>query len=229
MDAARGAPVGCNLEIRNPFSMAKIFDKCKLCRRAGEKLFLKGDRCLSPKCAMVRKPYAPGMHGKGVSRGGSEFGKQLAMKQKIKRIYGVLEKQFRNHFEEVRHKQGVVGDLLIARLETRLDNVVYRLGFAPSRALARQLVSHKFFSVNGKRLDIPSAMVKVGDIVKISDLKKEKTYLKNILEQLKNKKDVPAWLELNAAKLEGKIVSLPRREDVGINVDPQMVVEFYSK
>lgn len=209
--------------------MARVFDKCTLCRRAGEKLFLKGDRCLTPKCAIVRKPYAPGMHGKSVSRGASEFGKQLAMKQKIKRIYGVMEKQFRHHFEEAEKKSGVTGDLLISRLEMRLDNVVYRLGFASSRALARQLVSHKFFMVNGKSLNVPSAAVKVGDIIRFSSNKQEKTYLKNQIETLRNKKDVPSWLELDAEKLEGKILGSPRREDVGINVDPQMVVEFYSK
>lgn len=209
--------------------MARVLDKCVLCRRAGEKLFLKGDRCLSPKCAMVRKPYAPGMHGKNVGRGQSEFGKQLAMKQKIKRIYGVMEKQFRRHFDEVRNKPGVTGDLLIARLETRLDNVVYRLGFAPSRALARQLVTHGFFLVDGKALDIPSALVKQGSVVSIAPSKKDRTYLKNQTEQIRNRKDIPAWLELNAEKLEGKVIAAPRRENVGVNVDPQMVVEFYSK
>lgn len=209
--------------------MARVFDKCVLCRRAGEKLFLKGDRCLTPKCAMVRKPYAPGVHGKSVSRGGSEFGRQLAMKQKIKRIYGVMEKQFRNHFEEVERKSGVTGDLLVSRLEMRLDNVVYRLGFAASRALARQLVTHGFFTVNGKALDIPSAAVRIGDIVAVSSGKREKTYLKDRSEWIRNKKDVPAWLELDTEKLTGKVLSLPKREDVGINIDPQMVVEFYSK
>lgn len=209
--------------------MARIQDKCRLCRRAGEKLFLKGDRCLGPKCAVVRKPYAPGAHGKSISRSLSEYGKQLAMKQKIKRIYGVMERQFRKHFEEIQHKSGITGDLLLIRLETRLDNVVYRLGFAPSRALARQLVSHKMFSVNGIMLNVPSAKVKVGDVVAVRALKKEKTYMKNQIETLKNKKDVPTWLDLDASKLEGKVVALPTRESVGINVDPQIVVEYYSK
>ena len=209
--------------------MARILDKCKLCRRAGEKLFLKGDRCISPKCAMVRKPSVPGVHGKRVSRGLSEFGRQLAMKQKIKRIYGVMEKQFRHHFEEAAKRSGVTGDLLMGRLEMRLDNAVYRLGFAPSRALARQLVSHGSFSVNGRALDVPSAEVSVGDVIAVAATKKDKTYFKNQLEILKNKKDVPTWLELDAQKLAGKVVSLPKRDDVGIGVDPQMVVEFYSK
>lgn len=209
--------------------MAKNFDKCKLCRRAGEKLFLKGDRCASPKCAMVRKPQIPGVHGKRISRGLSEFGRQLAMKQKIKRIYGVMEKQFRHHFEEAAKRPGVTGDLLMTRLEMRLDNAVHRLGFAPSRALARQLVSHKAFMVNGHVLNIPSAEVKVGDVITVAPTKKDKTYFKEQLEVLKNNKSIPTWLELDADKLSGKIVSLPKREDVGIGVDPQMVVEFYSK
>jgi len=178
---------------------------------------------------MVRKPNVPGVHGKRVSRGASEFGRQLAMKQKIKRIYGVMEKQFRHHFEEVSGKAGITGDLLMTRLEMRLDNVVYRLGFTPSRALARQLVSHKAFLVNGKSLNIPSACVKVGDVITVSSTKKEKTYFVNQLEILKQKQGIPAWLELEAEKLSGKVLALPKKEDVGISVDPQMVVEFYSK
>lgn len=210
--------------------MAKNLDsKCKLCRRAGEKLFLKGDRCLSPKCAMVRRPYAPGVHGQNPSRGRSEFGRQLSMKQKIKRLYGVLERQFRHHFEESKLRQGATGDLLLQRLECRLDNVVYRLGFASSRTAARQLVGHKFFTVNGKRMNIPSYEMKVGDVVTLKTSKEEKTLTKNRIELLKNKKDVPHWLSLDADKLEGKILALPSREDVGISVDAQMVVEYYSK
>jgi len=203
--------------------------KCKKCRRAGEKLFLKGDRCNTPKCAMVRKAYPPGMHGKNISQGKSEYGKQLAMKQKIKRIYGIMERQFRKHFEEVRHKTGVTGDLLIARLEMRLDNVVYRLGFASSRSLARQLVNHGAFRVNGKKVDIPSYEVKVGDTISLSETKKDKNYFKNQLMLLKNKKGIPSWLQFDAGKMEGKIVAVPRREEAGVNIDPQLVVEYYSR
>src|SRR3989344_1124480 len=210
--------------------MARNLDsKCKLCRRAGEKLFLKGDRCLSPKCAMTRRPYAPGMHGKTPSRGGSEFGRQLAMKQKIKRLYGVFERQFRHHFEEASKLPGITGDQLLSRLERRLDNAVYRLGFAASRAQARQLVSHKMFEVNGKRLNVPSAEVNVGDVISLKASKQGKMYFKNLEETLKNKKDVPHWLELDADKGIGKIVALPTGDDIGVNVDPQMVVEYYSK
>ncbi|MGB3072949.1 MAG: 30S ribosomal protein S4 [Candidatus Moraniibacteriota bacterium] len=206
-----------------------IDSKCKLCRRAGEKLFLKGDRCLSPKCTMVRRPYAPGVHGQNPSRGRSEFGRQLSMKQKIKRLYGVMERQFRHHFEESKLRQGATGDLLLQRLECRLDNAVYRLGFAPSRIAARQLVGHKFFTVNGKRMNIPSYEVKIGDEIVLKASKENKIITKNRVEVLKNKNDVPHWLALDAEKLTGKVLALPSRGDVGISVDAQMVVEYYSK
>ncbi|HMN19630.1 MAG TPA: 30S ribosomal protein S4 [Candidatus Moranbacteria bacterium] len=203
--------------------------KCKKCRRAGEKLFLKGDRCASPKCAMVRRPYAPGAHGKSMSRSQSEYGKQLAMKQRIKRIYGVLERQFRKHFEDVRNKPGVIGDLLIARLEMRLDNVVRRMGYASSPSLARQMVSHGMFTVNGKRMTIPSCEVKVGDVIAPNPLKKDGPLFTNQAQILKNKKDFPSWIQFDAEALSGKVVAKPSRADVGVKVDPQMVVEFYSR
>jgi small subunit ribosomal protein S4 len=209
--------------------MAIIESKCKLCRRAGEKLFLKGDRCLSPKCAMVRRPYLPGVHGHNPSRGGSEFGRQLAMKQKIKRLYGVMERQFRHHFDEVKKTPGITGDQLLSRLERRLDNVIYRLGFASSRVQAKQLVSHKMFEVNGKRMNIPSVEVHVGDVIALKQNKKDKTFFKLQAELMKGKKDVPHWLDLDTEKLVAKVVALPTREDVGVSVDPQMVVEYYSK
>jgi small subunit ribosomal protein S4 len=210
--------------------MARSIDaKCKKCRRAGEKLFLKGDRCNSPKCAIIRKSYPPGMHGKRVTRGQSEYGKQLAMKQKIKRIYGVLERQFRKHFDEIKNKSGITGDLLLGRLETRLDNIVYRLGFASSRSLARQLVSHGMIKVNGKKVDIPSCAIMAGSTISIIETKVEKNYFKNQLPILKNKKDFPSWISFDLQNLEGKVISFPTREEIGVNVDPQMVVEYYSR
>lgn len=178
---------------------------------------------------MVRRPYAPGIHGHTPSRGGSEFGRQLAMKQKIKRLYGVMERQFRHHFDEVRKSRGVTGDQLISRLERRLDNVIYRLGFAVSRAQAKQLVSHKMFEVNGKRVNIPSFEVRVNDVIVLKQNKKSKQFFKDQEEILKNKKDVPHWLELDAEKQIGKVLAMPAREDVGVRVDAQMVVEYYSK
>lgn len=203
--------------------------KCKKCRRAGEKLFLKGDRCSSPKCAMIKKAYAPGVHGKKMGRGLSEYGRQLAMKQRIKRIYGVLEKQFRKHFEDIKNKEGVTGNLLMTRLEMRLDNVVYRMGLASSRNAARQLVNHGLIKVNNRKLTIPSAEIKIGDAVMVNETKKEKKYFKDIEVALKNRKDIPSWIALDAKNLEGKILSLPDVESIGVNVDPQLVVEYYSR
>lgn len=203
--------------------------KCKRCRRAQEKLFLKGDRCDSAKCAMTKRPYAPGAHGKSMSRGLSEFGKQLAMKQRIKRMYGILEKQFRKHFEEIENKPGVTGDLLMTRLEMRLDNVVRKIGFATSPIQARQLVTHGFFLVNGKSVTIPSYEVKLGDVVTVKESRKEKPYFKNQTQVLAAKKNFPRWISFDQSKLEGKVVMLPTREDVGVQVDPQMVVESYSR
>ncbi|MEI7621067.1 MAG: 30S ribosomal protein S4 [Candidatus Moraniibacteriota bacterium] len=203
--------------------------KCKRCRRANEKLFLKGDRCNTGKCAMVKRPYAPGVHGKRISRGLSEFGKQLAMKQRIKRIYGILERQFRKHYEEIENKPGVTGDLLMARLELRLDNVVRRMGFALSPIQARQLVTHGAFLLNGKSVNIPSCEVKIGDVVAVKLSKKGNAYFLNQIQLLKNKKDFPRWIQFDQNALEGTVIALPTREDVGIQVDPQMVVEAYSR
>lgn len=202
---------------------------CRKCRRAGEKLFLKGDRCGGLKCAVVRKNYAPGVHGKKFSRGNSEYGKQLSMKQKIKRIYGVLEKQFRRHFKQASKHHGVTGDLLMARLEMRLDNVVYRMGFGNSRKQSRQLVNHGFVNVNGKKVDIASFEVKVDDVISVSALKKEKEYFKKQSEILKNKKDFPSWILFDESKFEGKIAAVPKGDEVEVGTDPQMVVEYYSR
>ncbi|HOW60146.1 MAG TPA: 30S ribosomal protein S4 [Candidatus Moranbacteria bacterium] len=203
--------------------------KCKKCRRASEKLFLKGDRCDSAKCAIARRPYAPGVHGKNMSRGLSEYGKQLAMKQRIKRMYGVLEKQFRKHYKEIENKPGVTGDLLMERLEMRLDNIVRKIGFANSPIQARQLVTHGLFTINGKKNTIPSYRVKVGDVIGIKESKKEKPYFKNQIQLIQAKKNFPRWIQFDISKMEGKIIASITREDIGIHVDPQMVVESYSR
>jgi len=210
--------------------MARSIDpKCRKCRRAGEKLFLKGDRCLSPKCGVVRRAYAPGVHGKKITRALSGYGTQLMVKQKIKRTYGILEKQFRKHFEEVSGKKGIIGDLLLERLELRLDNVCYRMGLGSSRAAARQMVNHGWIAVNGKKVDIPSYRVKVGDLVSIRQGKKEKKHFKDAEPQIKNRKDYPSWINFDAGKAEGKVVSLPPRDEVAYGLDPQVVVEYYSR
>lgn len=213
--------------------MAKnLGSKCKYCRRAGEKLFLKGDRCSTPKCAMTRKPYKPGTQGEssgGRGRGPSEYGKQLLEKQKLRRTYGVSEKQFRLHLLEAQRQTGVVGDNLIARLETRMDNVIYRMGFAESRTAARQLVSHSMFLVNEKPLNIPSARIKIGDSVKLKPHKSEKKYFKELKEVLKKGNKVAGWLSFDPGSMEGKVLSKPKKDEAEVNSDVAAVIEFYSR
>ena len=205
--------------------------KCKRCRRAGEKLFIKGDRCGTPKCAMIKRPYPPGVH-KTVSRKGlSEFGQQLATKQKVKRIYGVMEKQLKNYFQKVKGKSGVTGDLLMQRLEMRLDNVIYRCQIASSRSQARQLVKHAHFLVNGKIVDLPSYIVKKDDRIEIKDNKLKKTFFKNLAEAIRSKKDqvLPSWLEMDTGNLTVKVTTKPTKDSLNLSVNPQMIVEFYSR
>jgi len=210
--------------------MARLTDaKCRKCRRAKDKLFLKGDRCFTPKCAIIRKPYAPGVHGKKTSRGLSEYGTQLAVKQKIKRLYGVMERQFRKHFDDIKHKPGLVGDNFISRLERRLDNTVYRAGLAASRMQARQIVNHGLIAVNGKKVTIPSFEVRIGDEISANATKKNNNYFVNLEQALKNKKDFPAWINFDPKTMAAKITADPKREDVGINLDTQLVVEYYSR
>ena len=200
---------------------------CRLCRREGCKLFLKGDRCLSKKCAFERRPVVPGVHGNdGVRRKSSEYGIQLREKQKVKRAYGLLEKQFRKYYEEAERQKGITGETMLSLLERRLDNVVFRLGFGSSRAQARQIVNHNLITVNGKSVNIPSYQIKVGDVVAVKENKKS-------LEMFKELKDIkvvaPKWLELNTAELSGKVVALPSREDIDMNIKEHLIIELYSK
>ena len=200
---------------------------CKLCRREGEKLFLKGERCYSDKCSVSRRNYVPGQHGKGRKKT-SEYGLQLRMKQKARRYYGILEGQFHHYFEMAERKQGVTGENLLRILESRLDNVVYRLGWASSRAEARQLVVHGHFLVNGKKVDIPSYLLRAGEVVAVSAKSKESTKVQAVLEA-NSGRPVPAWLDLNREALEAKVVNLPAREEIDTPVEEQLIVEFYSK
>ncbi len=196
---------------------------CKKYRRFGER------RTASQNDPTVKKAYAPGVHGKTRRPSNSEYGKQLMMKQKIKMIYGVMERQFRNHYQDAQSGSGSVGLGLLQRLEMRLDNVVFRLGFANTRPQARQIVNHGAIFLNGKKLDVPSAAVKIGDIISLNPRKKDNAYFKNQAEVVKNKKDCPAWLLLETTKWEAKVTALPTRDDVDSNINPQIVVEFYSK
>lgn len=203
---------------------------CKLCRREGEKLFLKGERCFSPKCAFERRSYAPGAHGRQAQfrRKESDYALQLRAKQKARRVYGVYERQFRRYFREAQRRKGLTGVNLLALLETRLDNVVYRLGFASSRAQARQLVQHGHFDVNGRKTNIPSYLVKPGDVITIRDTSRGNAYFSGVSEIL-DQGQVPAWLSLDLANLAGKVVDLPSRDDVDITLNEQLIVEFYSR
>ncbi|NLP46540.1 MAG: 30S ribosomal protein S4 [Epulopiscium sp.] len=200
---------------------------CRLCRREGQKLFLKGERCYTGKCSVDRRPYAPGQHGQG-RRKLSEYGLQLREKQKAKRIYGVLETQFRNYFAEADRRTGITGENLLVLLEMRLDNVVYRMGLGRSRTEARQVVRHNHVTVNGKKVNIPSYQVKPGDVIAIKDNSKTKDGMKNIVETTASR-IIPEWLDVNLDDMEGKIVSVPTREQIDIPVQETLIVELYSK
>lgn len=208
--------------------MARYTDSvCKLCRREGQKLFLKGQRCYTDKCAVTRRAYAPGQHGQGRKKV-SEYGLQLRAKQMTKRFYGVLETQFRNYYDLATRKEGKTGDELLSILESRLDNIVYRMGWASSRAEARQLIVHGHFSVNGKKVDIPSFLAKAGDVVSIRDKSRKSDKFKVILEAGASH-PVPKWLDVNRETLEGKVVALPNRDEIDLPVDETLIVELYSK
>lgn len=200
--------------------------KCKQCRREGKKLFLKGDRCYGVKCAMVKRPYAPGQHGQDRRMRVSEYCLQLREKQKVKRMYGVLEKQFRRYYSEADRMKGNTGSLLVSLLERRLDNVVYRIGFVPSRNQARQLVNHGHFLVNGKKVDIPSFMVKEGDIVSVKNPKS--VCFQNLAENLKNA-PTTSWIGTDDKKMEGRVNAIPSGNDVDLDVNVQLVIEYYAK
>lgn len=212
--------------------MARHIDAvCKLCRREGQKLFLKGERCLSPKCAIEVRNFVPGDHGRKATfrRKTSDYGTQLREKQKARRIYGVMEKQFRRYFKEASRRTGMTGATLLSMLESRLDNVVYRLGFADSRAQARQLVLHGHFHVNGSKADIPSLQVKIGDVVTVRPTSRNSVYFKDRTQLMQGIRNVPAWLNLNLTEMGGSMVNNPSREDIEIPLNEQLIVEYYSR
>ncbi|MCC6810350.1 MAG: 30S ribosomal protein S4 [Deltaproteobacteria bacterium] len=201
--------------------------KCRLCRRENVKLFLKGERCYTDKCAMERRPYPPGQHGQARAKI-SEYGLQLREKQKMRRIYNVLEKQFRGYYHEATRKKGITGEQLIQLLERRLDNVVYRMGFANNRDEARQFIRHGHFKLNGKKVNIPSLSVRANDAIAVIDSSKSNTHIMSAVANVE-KRGVPGWLELDPAKMTGKVAALPSREDVTMPMQEQLVVELYSK
>jgi len=203
---------------------------CKLCRREGEKLLLKGERCFTPKCAMERRAYAPGVHGRQAQfrRKESDYSLQLREKQKARRIYGVLERQFRRYFKEAERRKGLTGVNLLIILESRLDNVVYRLGFADSRAQARQLVRHGHFDVNGRKTNIPSFLVKGGDVIAVRERSRKLAYFRDLSTVMEHRV-VPEWLSLDIPKMEGQVLSFPTREDIDASLNEQLIVEYYSR
>lgn len=208
--------------------MARYTDaSCRLCRREGEKLFLKGERCYTNKCSISRRVYAPGQHGQQRKKL-SEYGLQLREKQKARRFYGVLESQFRKYFDIAVSKKGITGENLLQILESRLDNVVYRLGLSTSRPEARQLVKHSHFTVNGRKVNIPSYLVKPGDVIAVKDKSKSSPKIKAITE-IVGGKTIPKWLEYDPDNLTGKVISLPSREDIDLPIREHLIVELYSK
>ncbi|MBI2846107.1 MAG: 30S ribosomal protein S4 [Chloroflexi bacterium] len=203
---------------------------CKLCRRQGEKLFLKGERCFTPKCPIESRNYPPGMHGKKSQfrRKASDYALQLKEKQKARWTYGVLERQFRRYFKEAEKRTGVTGLALLRMLETRLDNVVYRLGFASSRSQARQLVNHGHILVNGQRADIPSYSVKPGDEISVREPSQGNTYFQAVAKTL-GEQPIPSWLQMEDKSFKAKVTSLPSREELGVPLQEQLIVEYYSR
>ncbi len=201
---------------------------CKLCRREHKKLFLKGDKCKSDKCTFEKKPYIPGQHGQSRRQRPSDFAMQLREKQKIKRMYGLYEKQFRTVYTHAARMTGITGTNMMQLLERRLDNVVYRLGFAGSRPQARQLVSHGHFQVNGKKVDISSYKVKPGDVINVRNKSKKVALIHEAMKQVHGEQTFP-WLSLDKAKMEGTFLEIPERDQMGVDVNEQLVVELYSK
>ena len=200
---------------------------CRLCRREKDKLYLKGDRCYSDKCGIVRHAYPPGEHGQARQKF-SEYGQQLREKQKARRIYGVMERQFRRYFKEADRRRGVTGEILLQLLESRLDNIVFRMGMARSRAEARQLINHGHFQVNGRKVDIPSYLTKVGDVVAVRENHKSKPVFKIIAED-RGKQGTVDWLESDLEKFEGKVIRIPQRDEIDVPVTEHFIVELYSR
>lgn len=208
--------------------MARYTDaSCRLCRREGEKLFLKGERCYTNKCSVSKRMYAPGQHGQQKKKM-SEYGIQLREKQKARRFYGILESQFRKYFEMAASSKGITGEVLLQILETRLDNAVYRLGLATSRPEARQLVRHGHFTVNGKKVNIPSYLLKVGEVISLREKSRNSPKISAITE-IAGSKVIPKWLDYNAESFTGRVVALPAREDIDLLVKEHLIVELYSK
>jgi small subunit ribosomal protein S4 len=213
---------------RGEFNVAKYSGAlCRICRREGEKLFLKGDRCYTEKCAIERRKYPPGQHGQGY-RKLSDYGVQLREKQKVRKIYGLLEREFRRYFYEAERKKGITGEILLQFLETRLDNMVYRMGFTPNRREARQLVNHGHFLVNGKKVDIPSYEIKSGYFIEVKESSRNVPEVIDSISKAEHR-GIPPWVEVDSANMRGKVLHIPTREEIQLPVQEQLIVELYSK
>lgn len=200
---------------------------CRICRREGEKLFLKGDRCYTEKCAVERRRYPPGQHGQGF-RKLSDYGIQLREKQKVRKMYGLLEKQFRKYFHEAESKKGITGEVLLQFLETRLDSMVYRMGFAPNRRRARQLIGHGHILVKGKKVNLPSYIVQKGDSITIKESSRDMPEILDSIAQSEHR-GLPAWIEVDSANFVGRVLHIPSRDEIQLPVQDQLIVELYSK
>lgn len=200
---------------------------CRICRREGEKLFLKGDRCYTEKCAVERRKYPPGQHGQGFKKL-SDYGIQLREKQKVRKIYGLLERQFRRYFYEAERRKGITGEILLQLVESRLDNTVYRMGFAPNRVRARQLISHGHIVVNGKKVNLPSYQVREGDSVSVKDSSRDMPEIIDSLSKVEHR-GIPAWVEVDSVNHTGKVLRIPSRDEIQLPVQEQLIVELYSK
>ena len=201
--------------------------RCRQCRRENMKLFLKGERCFTDSCAFDRRQYAPGQHGQGRTKF-SSYGEQLREKQKVKRMYGVLEKQFRTYYHKASQKKGVTGENLMKTLESRLDNMLFRLGFSSSRNEGRQLIKHGHFLVNGKKVDVPSYLLKADDVISVRERSRKVERIKQAMETAKQR-GIPRWLELNSEQFEGKVIAVPERDEITTPIKEQLIVELYSK
>jgi small subunit ribosomal protein S4 len=208
--------------------MARNLDKCRHCRREGEKLFLKGEKCFTDKCPVERRAYAPGQHGQKSGARLSDYGKQLREKQKVRHIYGLLERQFRNTYAEAARSKGVTGERLLQLLESRLDTVVYRMGFGASRAEARQIVRHNAITVNGKRVNIPSYQLRAGDVVEVTSKAKEHLRIKGAADAAASR-GIPEWMEVDSKGLKGTFKALPARADLPQTINEHLIIELYSK
>jgi small subunit ribosomal protein S4 len=220
--------MGADLQKGEGYNMARYIGAvCRICRREGEKLFIKGDRCYTEKCAVERRKYPPGQHGQGFKKL-SDYGVQLREKQKVRKMYGLLEKQFRRYFYDADRAKGITGEVLLQLIESRLDTIVFRMGFAPNRRRARQLIGHGHISVNGKRVNLPSYSIKKGDLVEVKEISRDMAEIVDSLSKSEHR-GLPGWVEVDSAHFQGKVLHIPSRDEIQLPVQEQLIVELYSK